>query len=216
MRLRSYICLICCLLCAELKAQSPSAQSFVFMGYPSVGFDYAKKLGNKKWSSQVWSLTASPNFYFRRYSFDLSSSDSKFRNYRIMLPLTLRFDFYPTLILEKIGKNKRLYSLFFDAGYCASYTLQARLIENFYAQNPGDSDFSFDGDIAGSKKFTFHPTFAFGMKIARVTFFVRFITKPNPWKDLSKEWPLPEETDSYFYTSENIQPGAMICLGYIL
>src|SRR5688572_12238123 len=103
MRLRSYICLICCLLSAELKAQSPSSQSFVFMGYPSVGFDYAKKLGSKRWSSQVFSLSASPNFYFRRYSFDLNGSDSKFRNYRIMVPITLRFDFYPTLIVEKIG-----------------------------------------------------------------------------------------------------------------
>lgn len=217
MRSLFFICIICCLLCTTLQAQSPSSQSFVFAGYPSIGFDYAKKLGSKKWSSQVLSLSASPNFYFRRYSFDFNSSDSKFRNYRIMLPVTLRFDFYPSLILSKIGKGKGLIGLHFDAGYCASYTLQAHLTENFYAQTSGSPGFAFDGEIVtGSKKLTFHPTVGFGMKISHITFFVRFITKPYPWKDLSKEWVLPDEKTSYFYTWEYLQPGAMICLGYIL
>ena len=208
--------MVCSLLCAELHAQSPSSQSFVFAGYPSVGFDYAKKLGRKKWSSQVLSLSASPNFYFRRYSFELNASDSKYRNYRILLPVTLRFDFYPSLMLEKIGKGKRLVGLHLDAGYCASYTLQAHLIENFYSGSSASPVFTFDGDIAESKRLTFHPTFSFGMKVGRITFFVRFITKPNPWKDLSKAWTLPDETTSYFYTSENLNPGGAICLGYIL
>jgi hypothetical protein len=211
-----FICALCIIISFGMKAQSPSSQSFVFAGYPAVGFDYAKKIGNKKWSSQVLSFSVSPSFYFRRYNFDFSNSDSKFRNYRMLMPVTLRFDFYPNLILDKIGKGKRLVGLHIDAGYCLSYTIQAHLVENFYSGSSNTPAFTFDGDIAGSRKFTFHPTVAFGMKVGRVSFFVRFIAKPYPWKDLSKTWKLPDQTTSYFYSWENTQPGAMICLGYML
>jgi hypothetical protein len=207
-----------CVMALNLKAQSPSAQSFVYAGYPAIGFDYAKKINPQKWSSLVVSLAASPGFYFRKYNFDLGSSTSKYLNYRILLPITLRFHFYPNqILLSDIGKKKAKLGVFLDAGYCVSYNLATHLTENFFTNNSTTPVFTYNGDLEmNSNRISFHPTVGFGMKFNRVLFFFRTIIKPYHGKDLSKGWNLPEGSSSYFYSWEYSQPGVMLCLGYTL
>jgi hypothetical protein len=205
-----------CSLSLASEAQSPSSQTFVFAGYPSVGIDYARKITPKKWSSGMFSVSVSPNFYFRRFNFhDVNYSDSRFQDYRILLPLVLRYEFYPSQMLSKIGKNGRM-GLFADVGICASYQLRAHLTETFFTEtNSVVPYFTFDGEInEGESKLSLHPTFAFGFKMSRFVFFFRIISDPFHSRDLSQEWNLHEDGSSYFYSSPYQQSIGSICLGY--
>jgi hypothetical protein len=207
------------LLLRHVNAQSPSAQTFVYAGYPAIGFDYAKKLNRQKWSSGVVSLAISPGFYFRKYDFDFSSSTSRYTNYRILLPVLMRLEFYPNqILLPDFGKKKGRIGVFLDLGYTASYSLKSHLTENFYASpSSPTSVFSFDGELtSGTGKISFHPTIGFGMKIKHFLFLFRTIIRPYTGKDLSKGWNLPEGKTSYFYSWEYSQPGVMLCIGYTL
>lgn len=216
MRTLTITCILFCLFALRLQGQTPPSQTMVFAGIPAVGIDYSKRLTRKKWSSEVLSITASPNFYFRRYNFDLDPGRSKFTHYRILIPVTLRFDLYvKQIVLDKVGNKNVKFGVFFDAGYAASYTLKAHLREEyFFNQNSSSPDFVFDGDIAqGSEKISFHPTVGFGMRFGRMVVYFRAITKPYQWTDRSRDWGLPKEQTSYFYSWEYRQTGAMICIG---
>jgi hypothetical protein len=217
MKLLLIICLICSLALLRSQAQSPPSQTFVLAGYPSVGIDYAKRITHKKWSSGMFSVSVSPNFYFRRFNFDdVNYSDSRFQDYRILVPMVLRYEFYPSQMLEKIGKKGRI-GVFADVGICASYQLRAHLTENFFTETNSDTPyFTFDGEInEGESKLSLHPTFAFGFKFGRVLFFFRLINDPFHSRDLSQEWNLQEDKTSYFYSSPYQQSIGTVCLGYI-
>lgn len=200
------------------QAQTPKSQSFVFAGLPAAGIDFSRKISRKKWSSEVLSITASPTFYFRKYNFDLNPGRSQFTHYRILVPVTLRFDYYLNQIISASTKRKSKLGVFLDAGYCASYTLKAQLHEELYSRSKLSApDFIFDGSIAtGSEKLSFHPTIGFGVRFGRAVLYFRAFMKPYQWKDRSKEWELAKGQTSYFYSWEYHQTGAIVCVGYQL
>jgi len=204
---------ICYLVGHDVQAQTPKSQSFVFAGIPAAGFDYSKKISQKKWSTAALSIAASPTFFFTKYNFKFSESRSKFTHYRILVPITLSYDVYLNQIsMPTVGKRKMKFGFFLDGGYCVSYTLKAHLHEEFYSNS--STDFIFDGEIAsGSEKLSFHPTVGFGVRLGRVLIHFRAFTKPYQWKDRSKEWGLSKEQTSYFYSWEYGQTGAIVCLG---
>lgn len=210
---------ICFVVVHDVHAQTPKSQSFVFAGAPAAGFDYSLRITRKKWSSGAMSLAASPTFYFRKYNFDLEPGRSKFTHYRILVPVSLRFNVYANQIVAPgTGKKMMKIGVFLDGGYAISYTLKAHLHEELYSSSSLSSpDFIFDGDIAqGSERLSFHPTIGFGMRIGRAVLYFRALMKPYQWKDRSKDWGLVEGQTSYFYSWEYRQTGAMICLGYQL
>lgn len=211
------ICLLVSLSTHRSAGQSPVSQAFMFAGYPAVGVDYARRISHARWSSRVWSLSASPTYYFYGYNFHFARSTSRFSDQRIILPVMLRYEFYLNqILLPKMGKRKTRIGFFVDVGYAAAYSIRAHLRETFFSkQDPSSPAFSFDGDIAAGSSVSFHPVFGFGMKFGHVLFDMRSLLKPYPWKDLSTAWTLPDEARSYFYGWENTQPGVMLCLGYI-
>jgi hypothetical protein len=219
MRVILIITFLCSLHAIRVAAQSPTAQSFIYAGYPALGLDYAKKLNPEKWSSGVVSLAISPSFFFRKYNFNFTASSSSYANYRILLPVLVRLEFYPNqILLSNFGKKKGKIGVFLDLGYTVSYSLKSHLTENFYTTSSSATPaFTFDGDLAsGANKISFHPTVGFGMKLSHFLFLFRTIIRPYAGKDLSKGWNLPEGKTSYFYSWEYSQPGVMLCVGYTL
>lgn len=219
MRSLIIIFFFCWLVAPNVHGQTPSSQTMIFAGIPSVGVDYSKKISRKKWSSGSLSIAASPNFYFRKFNFDLDPGRSKFTHYRIVLPVTLRFDFYLSqIIMPTMAGKKVKFGFFVDAGYCASYSLRAHLHEEYFSsQSSSVPYFVFDGDITSrSEKLSFFPTVGFGIRFGRVVVYFRYLSKFYQWTDRSRNWDLPKGETSYFYSWEYTQPGVMICLGFQL
>jgi hypothetical protein len=210
------IAFICYVVSHHAEAQTPKSQAFVFAGLPAAGLDYSRKISRKKWSTGALSLAASPSFYFRKYNFHLDPGQSKFTHYRILVPVTMRFDFYLNqIIMPGVGKKKMKFGFFLDGGYCLSYTLKAHLHEELYSKSSlASPDFIFDGEVAsGSEKLSFHPTVGFGMRFGRFIISFRAFTKPYQWRDRSKGWELSKGQTSYFYSWEYNQTAALVCLG---
>jgi hypothetical protein len=210
---------ICSVVVHKVDAQTPRSQTFVFAGLPAAGLDYSRKISRKRWSTAALSVAASPTFYFRKYDFDLDPGRSKFTHYRVLVPLTLRFDSYLNqIVMPNVGKRKMKVGFFLDAGYCVSYTLKAQLHEELYSSSSLSApDFVFNGRVAtGSEKLSFHPTIGFGARLGRAIIYFRAFTKPYQWRDRSKDWELSKGQTSYFYSWEYSQTAAMVCFGFQL